>query len=154
MSIVVLTSRGQDPAEFENHFSRGLKLPRNAEICLCGAQLSKADPTAGITIAGENNDGFLVVYGSPTVGGYAPYASYRVKVKPGIYTPDGLASEIINALAVGNYNKSFFAGNFSDIPVSPLRLGLLCNYDSTNEKMKYTVDRHYVNNVDVLPNRS
>lgn len=151
MSIVVLTSRGQDPAEFENHFSRGLKLPRNAEICLCGAQLSKADPTAGITIAGENNDGFLVVYGNPAVGGYAPYTSYRVKVKPGIYTPTALASQIINALAVGNYNKSFFTGNFSDIPPSPLRLGLLCSYDSTNEKMKYTVDRHYVYNADVLP---
>lgn len=151
MSIVVLTSRGQDPAEFENHFSRGIKLPRNAEICLCGASLTKADATAGITIAGENNDSFLVIYGNPAHGQYAPYGSYRCKVKPGIYSPSALASEIINALAVGNYNRDFLKGNFSDIPVSPLRLGLLCNYDSTNEKMKYTVDRHYVRSYSVLP---
>lgn len=151
MSIVVLTSRGQDPAEFENHFSRGINLPRNAEICLCGASLTKADPAAGITIAGENNDSFLVVYGNPTYAGYAPYGSYRVKVKPGIYTPAGLASQIINALAVGNYNKSFFNGNFQDIPVSPLRLGLLCNYDSTSKKMVFTANRHYVATMPLLP---
>ncbi len=151
MSIVVLTSRGQDPAEFENHFSRGINLPKNAEICLCGASLTKPDARAGITITGENNDSFLVIYGTPSHSGYAPYGSYRCKVKPGIYTPTALASQIINALAVGNYNKSFSAGNFQDIPVSCLRLGLLCNYDATNEKMKYTVDRHYIDTVPELP---
>jgi len=81
MSIVVLTSRGQDPAEFENHFPRGIKLPRNAEICLCGANLTKADDTAGITITGENNDSFLVLYGNGNFNGYAPSGSYRVKVR-------------------------------------------------------------------------
>lgn len=146
MSIVVLTSRGQDPAEFENHFSRGLKLPKNAEICLCGAQLTRADPVEGITIAGSNNDGFIIVYGSPNYGAYAPYGSYRVKIKPGIYTPAELASQIINALAVGNYNLNFLKGNFSDIPVSPLRLGLFCAYDTGTKLMKYTVDRNYVVN--------
>ncbi len=145
MSIVVLTSRGQDPAEFENHFSRGLKLPKNAEICLCGAQLTRADPTEGQTIAGGNNDGFIIVYGGAGYGAYAPYGSYRIKIKPGIFTPVQLASQIINALAVGNYNKDFAFGNFSDIPVSPLRLGLFCSYDATNEKMKFSCDRNYVN---------
>lgn len=147
MSIVVLTSRGQDPAEFENHFSRGLKLPKNAEICLCGSQLTRADPLQGITVAGSNNDGFIIVYGSPNYGAYAPYGSYRIKIKPGIFTPTALASQIINALAVGNYNKDFQFGNFSDIPVSPLRLGLFCAYDSATEKMKFSVDRNYVNSV-------
>ena len=151
MSIVVLTSRGQDPAEFENHFSRGLKLPKNAEICLCGAQLTRADPTQGITVAGSNNDGFIVVYGTPNYGGYAPYGSYRVKIKPGIYTPAELASQIINALAVGNYNRDFRRANFSDIPVSPLRLGLFCSYDSANQKMKFSCDRNYVYRYDELP---
>ena len=41
MSLIVLNSHGQDPAEFENHFGRGLKLPRNAEICLCGVNLNR-----------------------------------------------------------------------------------------------------------------
>ena len=41
MSLIVLNSHGQDPAEFENHFGRGLKLPRNAEICLRGVNLNR-----------------------------------------------------------------------------------------------------------------
>ena len=150
MSIVVLTSRGQDPAEFENHFPRGIKLPRNAEICLCGVNLTKADDTAGITITGENNDSFLVLYGNGNFGGYAPYGSYRVKVRPGTYSPQDLASQIIQALAVGNYNEDFRRANYSDIPVSPLRLGLFCSYDTNTNKMKFTADRNYVTRYPVL----
>ena len=149
MSIVVLTSRGQDPAEFENHFSRGIKLPRNAEICLCGASLVSADAEAGITITGEVNDGFLVIYGSPNYGGYAPYTSYRVKVRPGTFSPQELASQIIQALAVGNYNEDFTRGNYSDIPVSPLRLGLFANINAN--KMQFTCDRNYVDRYPELP---
>jgi len=150
MSLVVLTSRGQDPAEYENHFGRGLNLPRNAEICLVSAYLHLTDVTEGITVAQGNNDGFGILYGSANHSGYAPYGAYAVKIKQGTYDPQQLASEIINALAVGNYQKNFATGNFSDIPVSPLRLGLYCNYDSATKKMKFYVERQYQYKQDVL----
>ena len=144
MSLIVLNSQGQDPAEFENHFGRGLKLPRNAEICLVGANINRMDDEEGHAILQETNDGMVIMYGNPLIGAYSAFPSYNVKVAPGVYSPSELASQIINALAVGNYGGSFFDGNFSDIPVSPMRLGLFCQYDVAAKKMKFTVDRNYV----------
>jgi len=144
MSLIVLNSQGQDPAEFENHFGRGLKFPRNAEVCLVGANINRMDDEEGHTILQETNDGFVVMYGSSSIGSYACFPSYNIKVRPGVYSPQELASQIINALAVGNYAHDFQNGNFSDIPVSPLRLGLFCNYDTPNKKMKFTCTRNYI----------
>ena len=144
MSLIVLNSQGQDPAEFENHFGRGLKLPRNAEICLVGANINRLDDEEGHSILQETNDGFVVLYGNPNIGSYAAFPSYNVKVAPGVYSPQELASQIIQALAVGNYGGSFNGSNYSDIPPSPLRLGLYCFYDNATKKMKFTVDRNYV----------
>ena len=144
MSLIVLNSQGQDPAEFENHFGRGIKMPRNAEVCLVGANINRLDDEEGHTVLQETNDGMVIMYGNPLIGSYSAFPSYPVKVAPGVYSPQELASQIINALAVGNYGGSFQEDNFSDIPVSPLRLGLFCQYDTPNKKMKFTVDRNYV----------
>ena len=55
LSLIVLSSHGQGPAEFENHFGRGLKLPRNAEICLCGANLNRYNKQDEAFIIQDNN---------------------------------------------------------------------------------------------------
>ena len=59
MSLIVLNSHGQDPAEFENHFGRGLKLPRNAEICLCGVNLNRYNKHDEAVVIQDNNDAFI-----------------------------------------------------------------------------------------------
>ena len=144
MSLIVLNSQGQDPAEFENHFGRGLKLPKNAEICLCGVNLNKWEKAVGANIIQDINDAFIVAYGNER--DYLPCAPYLVKIKSGNFTASGLGSELANALAVGNYFTSFVDGNFQDIPVSPFRNGgLLAAYDAANSKMKFTCNRSYIN---------
>lgn len=143
MSLVVLNSQGQDPAEFENHFGRGLKLPKNAEICLCGVNLNKWEKSIGASIVQDINDAFIVGYGRDR--DYLPVAPYLVRLKSGNYTASQLGSQLANALAVGNYWTSYADGNFQDIPVSPfLNGGLLGVYDAANNKMKITCRRSYV----------
>ena len=145
MSLVVLNSQGQDPAEWENHFGRGLKFPKNAEICLCGVNLNKWEKEEGANIIQDINDAFIVSWGNASNNGYLPYGGgYLVKLKSGNYTAGELGSALANALAVGNYYTSFADGNFSDIPISPLRLGLLGQYDAANSEMKFTCDRQFI----------
>tara|TARA_R110000822_G_C15338617_1_gene495818 strand:+ start:13527 stop:15656 length:2130 start_codon:yes stop_codon:yes gene_type:complete len=138
MSLIVLNSQGQDPAEWENHFGRGIKLPRNAEICLCGVNLNKWEKENGANIVQDVNDAFIVAYGNKT--SYLPYSSYLVKIKPGNYTEGLLASALSNALAVGNYQTDGY--NYQDIPVSPFRGGLLAS--AVANRMKFTISRQYV----------
>ena len=138
MSLIVLNSQGQDPAEWENHFGRGLKLPRNAEICLCGVNLNKWEKENGANIVQDVNDAFMVAWGNKTT--YIPFGSYLVKVKPGNYTEGQLASALSNALAVGNYQIDGY--NYQDIPISPFRGGLLAG--AVANRMKFTMSRQYV----------
>tara|TARA_R110000764_G_scaffold46001_1_gene103337 strand:+ start:4968 stop:7103 length:2136 start_codon:yes stop_codon:yes gene_type:complete len=138
MSLIVLNSQGQDPAEWENHFGRGLKLPRNAEICLCGVNLNKWEKENGANIVQDVNDAFMVAWGSKTT--YIPFGSYLVKVKPGNYTEGQLASALSNALAVGNYQIDGY--NYQDIPISPFRGGLLAG--AVANRMKFTMSRQHV----------
>ena len=140
MSIVVLNSQGQDPAEWENHFGRGLKLPRNAEICLCGVNLNKWEKEEGANIVQDINDAFMVAWGS--VRDYLPFGSYLVSVKPGNYTASQLGSQLANALAVGNYQHDGI--NYLDVPISCMRLGLIMSYDAATKKMKVICNRQYV----------
>ena len=124
MSLIVLNSHGQDPAEFENHFGRGLKLPRNAEICLCGVNLNRYNKHDEAVVIQDNNDAFIVLVsgGSANPQDYAPFGAYAVKLKPGSFTFGDVASQLSNALAVGNY--LYGTKNYMNIPVSPLRMGL------------------------------
>ena len=144
MSLIVLNSHGQDPAEFENHFGRGLKLPRNAEICLCGVNLNRYNKHDEAVVIQDNNDAFIVLVsgGSANPQDYAPFGAYAVKLKPGSFTFGDVASQLSNALAVGNY--LYGTKNYMDIPVSPLRMGLLSTYDATNKKIKFTCQRNYI----------
>ena len=137
MSLIVLNSHGQDPAEFENHFGRGLKLPRNAEICLCGANLNRYNKQDEAVIIQDNNDAFIVLVsgGSANPQDYAPFGAYAVKLKAVSFTFGDVGSQLSNALAVGNY--LYGTKNYMDIPVSPFRVGLLSIYDATNKKMKF-----------------
>ena len=121
-----------------------MKLPKNAEICLCGVNLNKWEKAVGANIIQDINDAFIVAYGNER--DYLPCAPYLVKIKSGNFTASGLGSELANALAVGNYFTSFVDGNFQDIPVSPFRNGgLLAAYDAANSKMKFTCNRSYIN---------
>ena len=77
MSLIVLNSHGQDPAEFENHFGRGLKLPRNAEICLCGVNLNRYNKHDEAVVIQDNNDAFIVLVstGLANPQDYAPFGA-------------------------------------------------------------------------------
>ena len=105
LSLIVLSSHGQGPAEFENHFGRGLKLPRNAEICLCGANLNRYNKQDEAVIIQDNNEAFIVLVsgGSENPQDYAPFGAYAVKLKAVSFTFGDVGSQLSNALAVGNY---------------------------------------------------
>ena len=60
MSLIVLNSRGQDPAEFENH-GLNLKLGQETQFCLCGANLNRCPRASdNITITTGANNGWVV----------------------------------------------------------------------------------------------
>ena len=63
MSIVCLTSNGQDPAEWNNYFSESLELPPNSELCLIGSSLEFAKRQNENIVITDDNNTFVLHYG-------------------------------------------------------------------------------------------
>ena len=135
MSLIVLNSQGQDPAEFENHFGRGLKLPKNAEICLCGVNLNKYEKEQGANIVQDINDTFVMNWGGFEVGKYTAFSPWKVQIPSGCYTATELASAIATSMR-GRWE------NGCDVQPSCLRYGALSAAISAS-KLKFNCKRMY-----------
>lgn len=150
MSLVVLNSQGQDPADFENHFGRGLRLPENAEICLCGVNLNKGNQQNGV-VETNVNDALVVQLGDGSNSGtgannqkYSPYSPIFVRAAPGYYQPEQLAEELSEKFA-GNGAAKRLSNPASCWAYGNATNGTsFCFYDAGQSKMVLRARRSYV----------
>ena len=108
MSIVYLSSDGQNPHNFTNQFAQGIQLGRRAEVSVMGysgnlrnRQVQSTEPPAEMIISTGVNDALTIYHGDVATGTSNKeiyYAPFLVYLEPGIYTPANLATEIARAL--------------------------------------------------------
>lgn len=108
MSIVYLSSNGQNPHNFTNQFAQGIQLGRGAEVSVMGysgnlrnRQVDTGQPPTEMNIVEGINDAFTIYHGElddNTDLKEAYYAPFLVKLDAGIYDPDNLATEIARAI--------------------------------------------------------
>ena len=98
MSLIVLNSRGQDPAEFENH-GLNLKLGQETQFCLCGANLNRCPKTPlQMSITNGANNGWVVGNGDNKASAPAVYQPQQYQIKEGVYNIAQLAEEMSLAM--------------------------------------------------------
>tara|TARA_R110000765_G_scaffold18336_4_gene49249 strand:- start:3075 stop:5210 length:2136 start_codon:yes stop_codon:yes gene_type:complete len=152
MSLIVLDSKGQDPAEFENHFGGGLKLPSNAEICLVGSNINFKQNGADNHTIQEGNDTFTIQYGNVDTQGTNESGAYTVKLKHGHFTSVELASIMYYAFIDGGFQNGQKSSTYwSNQPISSLRAALNCTYDPATKKMQISCERQTVGTNDINP---
>jgi len=138
MSLIVLNSKGQDPAEFENHFGRGIKLPKNAELCLVGSNINYKEETEDETQISENNDTFVVQYGNVATAGENETGPYTIKIPHGNYKNLDLGAAIQDGLSAGQGPPGQeSSGWYKNQPVSSLRNGISGVYDLGTQKIQF-----------------
>ena len=136
MSIIYLSSEGQNPANFSNNFAQGLVLGRQTEVSVMGYSGSlrnrKQDPSLPVNemiIVTGINDRFIVYHGDiadGTTDAEIFYQPISCVIEPGTYSPDALATAIEQAL------------NFSEY-IDQYRRGWDCTYDPATQKMTITL---------------
>ena len=120
MSIIYLTSDGQNPHNFTNQFSQGIHLGRGAEVSVMGYNgntrlraVQAGEAPTEMTIVEGANDAFTVYHGKIADGTSLKevyYAPFLVKLTAGNYTPEDLATEIAGALNYYEYIDQFRNG--------------------------------------------
>ena len=62
MSLIVLSSKGDDPEDFSNYMTQGIKIPKDAEVCLVSSHINRKLllPTEVQVAAGANTLGTCV----------------------------------------------------------------------------------------------
>ena len=116
MSLIVLNSRGQDPAEFENH-GFNIKLGRDCEFCLCGVNLNRPPKTPlQLTITNGTNNGWMVGNGHRTENERQFHSVIPFKLREGVYDIPGLESELSYSMN-GNYEPEHI-DNYAGMMIS------------------------------------
>lgn len=131
MSIVYLSSDGQNPHNFTNQFAQGIQLGRGAEVSVMGysgnlrnRQVDTSQPPTEMNIVEGINDAFTIYHGeldANTANKEAYYAPFLVKLDAGIYTPENLATEIARAINQYEY-------------IDQYKYGWTCVWDGTTRK--------------------
>ena len=107
MSLVHLTSVGQMPNQFSNHFSNGIQLGPHSEVALVGYSGNLAgedgdnDQVFEIVINKETNDTLTYYHGDVSNLGTAAglyYSPQICKLQPGIYNPLGFGVHLQQCL--------------------------------------------------------
>ena len=134
MSIVYLTSEGQNPHNFTNQFAQGIQLERGAEVSVMGysgnlrnRQVDGTQPPTEMLVVEGVNDAFAVYHGETADGTDLKecyYAPFLVKLGGGTYTPAALGSEIEAACNYYEY-------------VDQYKNGWTCTWDAASRK--YTI---------------
>ena len=118
MSIVYLSSEGQNPHNFTNQFAQGIQLGVGAEVSVMGyngnlrnKQIDATQPPAELVIVEGVNDAFTIYHGDMgeaiDAAKLAYYAPFLVKLEAGIYTPDALAEAIKDTINYYEYIDHF-----------------------------------------------
>ncbi len=152
MSLIVLDSKGQDPAEFENHFGKGIKLPPNAEVCLVGSNLNYKHNSEDAHTISEGNDTFTVQYGNVVTPGENETGAFTFKLEHGTFTSQNIANLIDLAFrdsGIPGFEAGIKPGPtiFANQPVSPLREALTCVLDLGTKKLNLGCERRLVSQI-------
>lgn len=152
MSLIVLDSKGQDPAEFENHFGNGIKLPPNAEVCLVGSNLNYKQNGNDETTIMEGCDTFTVQYGNVVTPGENESGAFTFKLKHGTYSSQNIANMIDLAFqdsGIPGFEAGIKPGEnvYSNQPISPLRDALNCVYDLASFKLNFACERRMITQI-------
>jgi len=136
MSIIYLSSNNQRPQNFTNNFPAQINLGSNAEVSLIGYSGNlRGEPTTdgpvSITITEGINDTLLFYHGKVQAGTALDqiyYLPQTIKVKPGVYTPAGLATQLQITL---NYTENLdqFRGAWTasyDTVANPGKITITC----------------------------
>lgn len=116
MSLIVLNSRGQDPAEFENH-GFNLKLGRDTQFCLCGVNLNRPPKTPlQLAVTAGSNNMWVIANGGKLEGDDRTHMPIPFAVREGVYGIPGMAAEMTFAMN-GNYNQEH-QDNYGGMPIS------------------------------------
>ena len=118
MSIVYLSSDGQNPHNFTSRFAQGIQLGRGAEVSVMGYSgnlrniQAQGEPAEMVIVEGIN-DAFTVYHGVLAEGtslaqGY--YAPFLVKLAAGIYTPKDLSLHIAETVNYYEYVDQYKGG--------------------------------------------
>ena len=102
MSLIVLNSRGQDPAEFENH-GFNLRLGKETQFCLCGVNLNRPPQTPlQLAVGDSTNNGWIIANGGRLQNDFHAHSPIYFRIKAGVYNIEGMRDEMTYAMA-GNY---------------------------------------------------
>ena len=116
MSLIVLNSRGQDPAEFENH-GFNLKLGRDTQFCLCGTNLNRPPKTPlQLAVTAGSNNMWIIANGGKLQNDEHFHAPIAFSVREGVYGIAGMAAEMTYAMN-GNY-RGDTKENYGGMPIS------------------------------------
>ena len=116
MSLIVLNSRGQDPAEFENH-GFNLKLGRDTQFCLCGVNLNRPPKTPlQLAVTTGTNNMWIVANGGKLQNDAKIHSPIYFSLREGVYGIAGMAAEMTYAMN-GNYEGKY-KDNYAGMPIS------------------------------------
>ena len=135
MSLIILSSNGQQPNYFRNQFPNGIKLGVDSEVSVIGysGQLigSTTEEVFTIPIVSGENDTFILYHGDNAAGTTDDELYFQpqpIRIRPAVYTPRDLAGEIQTQLNLLDY-------------VSTYRRGWVCTYDIATNKFFISCDR-------------
>ena len=134
MSLIVLSSKGDDPEDFSNYMTQGVKFPKDAEVCLVSSHINRKLMSVNeIQIAAGANT-FSLSYGSADLifsrdeAGYTPHAPIMLSLS--------LKSKNFPIkIDIFNNIEAFFNNFMNDsnnIPISTLTNGAWNNDISAN----------------------
>lgn len=134
MSLIVLSSKGDDPEDFSNYMTQGIKIPKNAEICLVSSHINrKLKVPEEISIdAGSNT--FALSYGlgvdaNRDSGGYTPHQPLEISLSQ---SSNKFPIHIAKHTSIENYFNTFMNESKNN-PVSTLTNGAWINDINQNK---------------------
>ena len=138
MSLIVLSSKGDDPEDFSNYMTQGIKIPKDAEVCLVSSHINRKlmMPTEIHVAAGSNT--LSLSYGSASESrdglGYTPHGPVMLSLslKSKLFPIKVKSFETIKVLMNDFMNDSI------NIPISTLTNGAwISDIDATSRKYEF-----------------
>ena len=153
MSLIILSSKGDDPEDFSNYMTQGVKFPKDAEICLVSSHINrKLMSIDEIQIAAGGNT-FALNYGSGDFAnsrdgvGYTPHAPTVLSLSSKSKNFPIKIEQFSNIKAF--FNK--FMNDSNNIPISTLTNGAWnCDISANTRKFGFFCKQQKPNDVGSL----
>ena len=137
MSLIVLSSKGDDPEDFSNYMTQGVKIPKNAEVCLVSSHINrKLQTPREISIAAGSNT-FALSYGSGVDTdrdgiNYTPHSPMEISLSQ---SNNKFPIHIAKYTSIENYFNNFM-NESNNIPISTITNGAWIN-DINQDKFTF-----------------